>query len=219
MIPAPIFVTADSRLLFWREGSAHPFMDRVRQAVRSDTPRAAYIGASNGDKPEYYSVFEAAMEIAAIGERRMIRRDYPPADASFLESADLVLLAGGDVALGWSVLEETGMAEVIRARRSERAVLVGVSAGAVQLGSGYLDSRTSEFVATLGFVEGVLDAHDEENDWQRLTRTVLQTGEPGVGLPWGGGMVIDRQGREAVRVPVVQIRADDGATERTLLAP
>src|SRR5215207_3261208 len=131
--PQPIYLFADSRLLFWRDGGTL-FLDSVRRLSTRDSPRAAYIGASNGDDPAYYSIFEAAMEGAGVNDCRMILSSFPPADRSFLNDADIILLAGGDVEKGWGVFVETGMREFVVRRYNEGAVLLGVSAGAVQLG-------------------------------------------------------------------------------------
>ena len=61
----PIFLLADSQLLFWREESGELFLARARQLLEADTQdrpfKAAYLGASNGDAPEFYQLFEAAM--------------------------------------------------------------------------------------------------------------------------------------------------------------
>ena len=100
-----------------------------------DTPlSAAYIGASNGDRPEFYGIFEAAVDAIGINGRRMIDSSFSPDDRAFLERAQLIVLAGGDVRLGWNTFEKTGMKEVILGRYAQGAVLVGISAGAVQLG-------------------------------------------------------------------------------------
>ena len=56
----PIFLLADSQLLFWREEDV-PFLERIRKAIEEEQPgkviRAAYVGAANGDAPEFYDLF------------------------------------------------------------------------------------------------------------------------------------------------------------------
>ena len=73
--PAPLFLLADSQLLFWRDGEGR-FVDRVAAYTGPGAPRAAYLGASNGDQPEFYAIFLAAIEAIGPAECRMI-----PADA------------------------------------------------------------------------------------------------------------------------------------------
>ncbi|HEU0297882.1 MAG TPA: hypothetical protein VFR37_00465, partial [Longimicrobium sp.] len=49
--PAPLFLLADSQLLFWPDERG-PFADRIAAAAPG-APRAAYLGASNGDNPDF----------------------------------------------------------------------------------------------------------------------------------------------------------------------
>src|SRR6185369_4399235 len=125
----PIVLLADSQFLFWRKN------DRlVLERVLKERPKAAYIGASNGDNPDFYAIFVAAMEGFGIFDCRMIPSAISEADLSFLNDADIILLAGGDVALGWRTFVTNGLDNHIVRRYSERATLIGISAGAVQLG-------------------------------------------------------------------------------------
>ena len=74
------------------------------------------------------------MDDIGITDRRMIDSSFGPDDRAFLERSQLIVLAGGDVRLGWTTFEKTGMKDVILDRYIHGAVLVGISAGAVQLG-------------------------------------------------------------------------------------
>jgi hypothetical protein len=64
----PVFLVAGSRLLFSTD-HARPISQRIRDAVEREQPTAAYIGASNGDDPAFFDIFEAAPIL-----RRPIRR-------------------------------------------------------------------------------------------------------------------------------------------------
>jgi peptidase E len=222
--PQPIYLFADSQLLFWRE-EGELFINSIRRLVKRDSPRAAYLGASNGDAPEYYSIFEAAMAGAGVRNCRMILRSLPPADQSFLGEADIILLAGGDVGRGWRVFVETGMREFVVRRYYEGAVLMGVSAGAVQLGLyGFIESEASptKMVGTFGLVPFVVDAHDEGLNWGRLRRTIrlLDGAAKGIGIPAGGGLIYYPGGRvEAVRRPLHELSFEAEGLKETLLLP
>lgn len=222
--PQPIYLFADSQLLFWRDGGKL-LLDSIVRLVARDSPRAAYLGASNGDDPEYYSIFEAAMEGAGVRDCRMILSAFSPADQSFLNEADIILLAGGEVERGWNVFVETGMRESVVRRYHEGAVLMGVSAGAVQLGPCGLLERvapTARPLETFGLVPFVVDAHDEGREWGRLRRSVRHLGGDarGIGIPSGGGMIYHPDGRvEAVRRPLHEISAVGGAAGDALLLP
>lgn len=222
--PQPIYLFADSQLLFWRD-EGELFLDSLRRLVTRDSPRAAYIGASNGDAPEFYSIFEAAMEGVEIHHHRMIRRSFPAEDQSFLNEADIILLAGGDVERGWNVFVETGMREFIIRRYYEGAVLIGISAGAVQLGLYGFTARsasTVELIGTFKLVPFVIDAHDESQKWSRLQRAIrlLNGAAQGIGIPTGGGLIYYPDERvEAVRRPLRELSIEGGEVRDVLLLP
>ena len=94
-------------------------------------PKAAYIGASNGDAPEFFDLFVAAMDGIAIHDCRMIPSAPSEEDYAYLNEADIIMLAGGDTAKGWNVFRENGLVEQIIARYAVGTILMGVSAGAV----------------------------------------------------------------------------------------
>lgn len=222
--PQPIYLLADSQLLFWREGGVL-FLDSIRRLARRDSPTAAYVGASNGDAPEFYSIFEAAMAGVGVHKRRMILRSFLAEDQSFLREADIIILAGGEVERGWRVLVETGMKEFIVRRYYEGAVLMGISAGAVQLGLyGFIESGAfpAEMLGMLGIVPFVIDAHDEGRKWEQLRRTIrlLDGATKGIGIPAGGGLIYYPDRRvEAIRHPLLELSAEGGETGDALLLP
>jgi cyanophycinase-like exopeptidase len=192
----PLYLLADSQLLFWNRRD-RLLLDAALDGLTRDTPlRAAYIGASNGDNPEFYGIFEEAVDAIGITDRRMIDSAFGPDDHAFLERAQLIVLAGGDVRLGWTTFEKTGMKDVILSRYAHGAVLVGISAGAVQLGRYGMveapESSATEVLDVFGLVPAVVDAHDERAKWARLSRTiqVLQGAATGLGIPAGGGVIV-----------------------------
>src|SRR5215212_404209 len=92
----PIYLLADSQLLFWRNERGL-FLNSLKASVENDSPTAAYIGASNGDDPDSYSIFQAAMESIGIVDCRMVGASISTEDAGSIAQADIILLAGGDV--------------------------------------------------------------------------------------------------------------------------
>lgn len=222
--PQPIYLFADSQLLFWSEGG-ELFLNSIRRLVARDSPKAAYVGASNGDAPEFYSIFEAAVGGAGVHRRRMILRSFSAEDQSFLREADIILLAGGDVERGWRVFTETGIREFIIRRYYEGAVLMGISAGAAQLGLyGYVERGASppELVGTFKLVPFVIDAHDEKQKWGRLRRAIrlLDGAAKGIGIPAGGGLIYYPDQRvEAIRRPLSEFSIEGGGIKDALLLP
>lgn len=190
--PRPLFLLADSQLLFWADDEGR-FMDRVAACTGPGAPRAAYLGASNGDDPDFYSIFLAAMEMIGPAECRLIPSVPSAQDVAFLESADIVLLAGGGVERGWRAFQAAGLRDVVEARYHAGAVLIGVSAGAVQLGTaGWPEGDPDSAFPTWGLAPFVVDAHAEDEDWASL-RAVVRARGPGargIGIPRGGGLIL-----------------------------
>jgi len=222
----PILLLADSQLLFHRDDSGHPFGDRVREWL--ETPpagaKAAYLGASNGDQPEYFELFAGAMAQVGLTDCRMIPSRPLAEDLDFLAVADLVLLAGGEVRRGWEVLTENGVAGRLPELHWSGALLVGVSAGAVQLGLFGWDEESGEPFPVSRLVPLLVDAHDEPA-WERLTRAVQRCDGlvRGLGIPSGGGVVYHPDASlEPLRYPAVELapgEEGEAGLRQTLLLP
>ena len=220
----PIYLLADSQLLFWREEGV-PFLERVRKLIEdegtSEEIRAAYIGASNDDAPEFYELFVAAMHEAGIRTTRHIPAHLESEDRAFLGEAELILLAGGDVRRGWQAFEKNGLKEKLVERYYAGAVLMGVSAGAVQLGLKGWDDDGNLF-DTFRVAPFVIDVHDEPG-WARLAQVVPRAGEHarGFGIPSGGGALYHPDySVEPVRHPLVEMSpTEEGVVRQALLFP
>lgn len=219
----PLYLLADSQLLFWKR-DGRPLLETALDGLARDKPlSAAYIGASNGDRPEFYEIFEAAVDAVGITDRRMIHSSFGRADRAFLEGAQVIVLAGGDVRLGWNTFEKTGMKETILNRYAKGTVLVGISAGAVQLGRyGILELPGTELLDVFGLVPMVVDVHDERTEWARLTRTIqsLHGEATGLGIPTGGGVVVHADASiEPLRHPAHIVAYDGTAVTHSLSRP
>ena len=202
----PIFLLADSQLLFWRE-NGRLVIERVVRDRTPDQLKAAYIGASNGDNPDFYSIFVSAMEGVGVFDCRMIPSVLSEADLAFLNHADIVLLAGGDVEAGWRVFLANGLSEHIVRKYFEGASVIGVSAGAVQLGLCGLAADGS-LIDTFKLVPFIIGAHEESDNWKTTTELLRLSG-PGttaIGLPTGGGAIYHPDHTiEPLRHPLVRL--------------
>lgn len=220
----PIYLLADSQLLFWTNKGVR-FLQSVKERITSASPKAAYLGASNGDDPTFYSIFEAAMEAVAIHDCRMICSSFSPDDESFINEADIILLAGGDVEQGWKVFNEVGLKELVIKRYYEGSLLIGVSAGAVQLGLyGWVEGEGSfnRLIETFKLIPFIVSAHDEKEEWRGLRETMqlLNSTAKGIGIPSGGGVVCyPDQSLEAIRHPLYEFSIREGELRYSLLTP
>jgi peptidase E len=223
----PIFLLADSQLLFWHDKKEGHFMERIYKLLAEDKPegshKAAYIGASNGDNPQYYEIFLAAMnQVGITGDQCQLIRSKRTRkkDLKFLEEADLILLAGGDIEKGWKIIKEKFQQTVVD-RYYNGAVLIGISAGAVQLGMrGWKEEKPvllDTLFETFQLVPAVIDVHNEESDWSDLSMMVEYLGSynRGFGLPVGGGAVYHPDWSfEAIRHHLVEFSYVKGENER-----
>jgi cyanophycinase-like exopeptidase len=211
----PMFLLADSQLLFPRAGDPS-LMARVKAVLPAEPARAkaAYLGASNGDAPEHFALFVEAMEGLGIVRCIHVRQAADDAQRSFLAEADLVLLAGGDVGAGWRALNDGGLVPMLRAAPKRGVVVLGVSAGAVQMGmlGRTTDDAGEPLTELLGLVPYAIGVH-EQPGWPTLHAVVRQAGRPcaGVGIPMGGAAMVHADGRlEGFGKSLVAVTAVDG---------
>jgi len=219
----PIFLLSDSQLLFWRDEEGNRFLDRARTLIDADEPgrplKGAYLGASNGDAPEFYELFLAAMAEIGIHDCRHVPARPTPEDLAFLEEADLILLAGGDTRRGWTAFEESGVKEKLTERYYAGALLIGISAGAVQLSLKGWDE--DGLFDALRLVPFVVDVHSEP-DWPDLHRVIPRAGEHarGFGIPSGGGALYHPDySVEPVRHPLTEVEVTESGMRQALLMP
>ena len=192
-------------------------MERLLKGRTRDKLKAAYIGASNGDNPDFYAIFVAAMEGAGVFDCGMISSAFSESEQAFLNDADIILLAGGDVEAGWRVFLNNGLSEHIVRKYFEGATLIGVSAGAVQLGLCGLAADGS-LIETLKLVPFIIGAHEESDNW-KTTIALLRlsaTGTTAIGLPLGGGAIYHPDHTvEPLRRPLVELSLQKGNVQKT----
>lgn len=165
------------------------------------------------------------MENIGIRDCRMILSSFTSIDESFMNEADIILLAGGDVERGWTVFSQTGLKELIIKRYYEGAVLIGVSAGAVQLGLfGLLQEEESlnKLIDTFKLAPFIIGAHEEKQDWKSLREAIelLDGSAKGIGIPSGAGLIYyPDQSIEAIRYPLNEFSMREGLINSSLLFP
>jgi cyanophycinase-like exopeptidase len=169
------------------------------QAGGNVKPKVAYIGASNGDSHEAYGIFAAAFDQVQTASTHWVHAGFPDEDRRFLGSADVIVLAGGDVEAGWNAFTGTGMRELIEQRYRAGAVLIGVSAGAVQFGkyASVADANGGQkLLETFGLIDFIVDVHDEKRDWNALAATIqlLEGTARGLGIPHGAALIAHADG-------------------------
>ena len=218
----PIYMLSDSQLLFWQEKGSL-FLKKVKAHLPTSA-KAAYIGASNGDVDDYFQIFQTAMDSIDVKKCRMIKTPPTPDDQDFLNQADLILLSGGDVKKGWDLFKTHKMRDTIIRRYGEGAVLIGTSAGAIQLGKAAWPGHEPEYSAlfrTFGLVPIMVSVREEPH-WDNLKRAVPMWGDAtqGIGIPAGGGLIYyPDHTLEAIRHPAFEVWYKDEAIKEATLFP
>jgi Peptidase family S51 len=219
---SPLYLLADSRLLFSPSGE-NGLIGAFRTSLPSADPKAAYIGASNHDRAEFYDLFVSAMGLIGVSNCRMVPSQPADEDKLFLGQADLILLAGGDVEHGWQVFDRSGLKDLILKKRYDGAILIGVSAGAVQLGLGTLtDASQPKKLELFGFAPFYVGAHEEGAEWWNLRALVAMSpsGTRGIGIPMGGGAIYAPDGTlEPIHRPLTELLKEGDQVREGLLIP
>lgn len=229
----PIYLFADSQLLFWQCQGKLFLQNIIHHLTIVDdlSPKAAYIGASNGDMPEFYDIFVVAMASVGITDCKMISAFYDSEDKEFINDADIILLAGGDVTLGWKTFHAVGLDKVIRQKYQDGCLLIGVSAGAVQLGMCTIAETLTdttvakdEVINTLQIIALAISVHDEKNDWHSLKQLVSNKEgfHKGIGIPTGGGLIYHNDlSVEPIRYPLQELiyNAEENTLTEGLIYP
>lgn len=197
-MPKPLFLLADSTPMFLTAADEDSLLERV-YAFLPDNPKVAYLGASNGDDPNYFEIFCAAMDKVNIQMRRHISAPYTAEDLAWLRKSDLILLSGGDVMLGWQTFEQSDLQQLLQNRYQQGCVLMGISAGAIQLSAflfGEDGDTTTHLLPGMGLAKCLVDVHDQDRDWCRLKHLsqLVPAGTPCVGIPSNGVLMVTPEG-------------------------
>ncbi len=67
--------------------------------------KASFIGFASGDDKNFYDMFVQSMEQIDIFDCMQISSKPTNRQKAHLERSDLVVIGGGDMALGWQTLE------------------------------------------------------------------------------------------------------------------
>lgn len=170
-----IYLLADSILLFRKDAAGQPVLQSIRQHIDTADPLAVYIGASNGDAPEFYDFFQGGMKKLGIHRCQQIHSNFPKEDRQALQAADLILLAGGDPLLAWSTFEQSGMKVVLEEKYRQGTPFIGISAGAINMATQWFEETAQSLTPMFNWFPFIVDVHDEKANWGRLKEHLAQS--------------------------------------------
>ena len=198
----PMALLADSQLLFGgKKGEALSQWVMEKVAVRrvddalgifEPSKKAVYIGAANGNAIEFYQMATDICRQWGIDSVVHAENAQQLVDLN-VEGIAVVILAGGDVALGWAFLSQPSVRGWLNHYTQANGLIIGISAGAIHLASTYSKEHDSR-VCFLEYCPVNIAAHEELEEWPtiRLWQQSVDDAQPlFIGLPLGGGMLIE----------------------------
>lgn len=219
----PIFLFADSQLLFLKNDQQEYYLQSVMNDITNADPSCAYIGASNNDEPVFYELFIAAMQNLGLTNCKKISSSFNEDDRDFLDKADLILLAGGDTELGLEIFREKGIDEILQRKYAEGSILIGISAGAVQLGWQSFTAVNKKMNATeaLKLLPFIVLVHQDKDELSKV-EALLQISDikRAYEIPMGGGLIFHQDKTiEAIRKPINEFILKEENLAHTLIFP
>lgn len=201
----------------WRRSDVRDWHDAMFKETGKDRPNVALFTAPGGEDPEEIRWVTDTFRRrygAAVQAVRLLRRPTPFEEArEIIRSADLLYFTGGDHFLLVRAATSAGLAEVLKRRVAEGAVVGGYSAGAIAIGAYWpewpeperpdLPEEGATLVRCLGLnTRLICDFHAEEDDWEELYACLrlLRARDPhttwhGYGVPTRGAIRISGTGR------------------------
>ena len=220
----PVFLFADCDLLCKNISHEHILKSSIESLNKSDLC-AACIDFSNDEHDDFFELFTYAMEQFSITNIMHITQKFSGAERQFLKNANLILLSGGEVDTSWKIIKETKMDKIIRDGYKNGAILVGVSAGAIQLGRigwSIKEGNSYQFFECLNLAPYLVHIHQEENQW-RVLKDIISNyypGEHGLGIPGKGGLVCyPNHSIQSIKKTAFEIQNVDGKLWENYIFP
>ena len=190
----------------WNRTDVDPVLEAILRGIGKPFPSIAYLGAANGDSPEFFQRTVVYLQKAGAGDVELA----PIADAGvdlgaakrILGRGDCVFIGGGDVAEGMRLLEERKMVPFLHELCGRGTPFLGTSAGSIMLSKCWVrwrdpdDDSTAEIFPCTALAGILCDTHGEADGWEEL-RALLRLvgdGQIGYGIPAGRAMGIHQDG-------------------------
>ena len=184
---------------------AHHFTDEINQVFRENLPvrgRLVFISAwpedharNDEDSDGMHQMFaERGMGFAS--HFVIDRRTSPAEAAELVRAAGCVFLMGGDPVLQMALIRDLGLVSPLR---DSRAVILGVSAGAMNMGRQVAEIWDSKaFYEGLGLADITIKSHYTEGDWFVPLLKELSRAHPIVAMEDESAIFINEDGKRAL---------------------
>ena len=183
----------------------HHFTDEIAEVLRENLPvrgRLVFISAwpedharNDEDSDGMHQMFaERGMGFAS--HFVIDRRTSPAEAAELVRAAGCVFLMGGDPVLQMALIRDLGLVSPLR---ESRAVILGVSAGAMNMGRQVAEIWDSKaFYEGLGLADITIKSHYTEGDWFVPLLKELSRAHPIVAMEDESAIFINEDGKRAL---------------------
>ena len=183
----------------------HHFTDEIAEVLRENLPvrgRLVFISAwpedharNDEDSDGMHQMFaERGMGFAS--HFVIDRRTSPAEAAELVRAAGCVFLMGGDPVLQMALIRDLGLVSPLR---ESRAVILGVSAGAMNMGRQVAEIWDSKaFYEGLGLADITIKSHYTEGDWFVPLLKELSQAHPIVAMEDESAIFINEDGKRAL---------------------
>jgi peptidase E len=223
--PKSIYLLAGGRGS--RRSDNDPLLTRVLVSCGVPSPSIAYVGAASGDDRPFFKMLSGYLVDCGAGQVVLAplagRWVKPKKTQAILESADMILISGGDVEAGMEVLEERKILPFFHDLHAGGKPFFGISAGSIMLAKQWVlwgdpdDDATASAFPCMGLASVICDTHGETERWEEL-RTLVRLSEEGTrgyGIPMGAGLCVHPDGTlEALGAPVSCFASRGGSVVR-----
>jgi len=178
-MPGNLLLLADSRPFFVRPQIR--LLTDFFSSGRDKNPQVLYIGAANGNQPEFADQAKFLMQ-RFLRQYRFVHLQTNNSSLSreLFDDNGFLILAGGDPENGWQFLSDSGIGTLIQNHFQNGLSVMGLSAGAMLCGSGPVNGSYLQLVPWL------IGAHEESEQWRKLLNRQNQQPElDAVGLNSG----------------------------------
>ncbi len=155
-----------------------PLIRAVLRETGTASPKVGYVGVANNDDEGFFNYIADIFKETGDFNITLALISSEKADLNkaqgILESAEIILISGGDVDKGMRVLKEKNMINFLSRLYNQGKFFCGISAGSIMLSKEWVrwrdpnDDSAAELFPCLGFAPIICDTHGEHDDWEEL---------------------------------------------------
>ncbi|MCG8314204.1 MAG: Type 1 glutamine amidotransferase-like domain-containing protein [Pseudomonadales bacterium] len=202
----PLLLLADSQLFFTQQ-KGNWMRRKISEHLQywqssSNNREAVYMGAANNNDPMYYDLANSALRALGASRCTFLKSGTSDLPGKNHKLPAVVLLAGGDVQLGWQTISQPDIRDWLTGCWQQGSLIIGVSAGAIHLTYMINTSETGQLELRdfLKWYPVVTMVHEEQALWPSHIKYQEYCAQRSIAaelaclkIPFGSGVWITQQ--------------------------